>query len=124
VIITHHAVQRFRERFAPDLDYKSAKARLTVLFNESHELRGPQLWRYVARRNFWEDCEYYRHQECGVVFAVKLSDDGPLLSTCLPDSPPKKPLVGNRHGGAKYRGRAGLRMEGGYKRTRFRWEDE
>lgn len=124
MIITHHAVQRFRERFRPDLDYQSAKTMVEVLFSEAQELRPPELWRFVARRDFWVDCDYYRHQEIGVVFAVKISeDDGPLLTTCLPPGEQAKPLKGHRHGGAKYRGRMEVRQSSAYKRQRFRGED-
>ncbi len=125
MIITHHAVQRFQERFAPELSYRDAKDRLILLLSEAHELLPPILWRYVARRNFWGDCEYYRHAEAGVVFAVKLSeDDGALLMTCLPDDKGVQPPKGTRHGGAKYRGRMELRMNGGYKRNKLFKEDE
>jgi hypothetical protein len=126
MIITHHAVQRFQERFAPQLDYKSAKDRLICLLSEAEELLPPTLWRYVAKRNFWEDCEYYRHDEAGVVFAIKLSEDeGSLLMTCLPDDKGVPPPKGTRHGGAKYRGRMDVRLNGAYKRNKlFKEEDD
>lgn len=123
--ITHHAIVRFQERFAPELDYRSAKVRLLILFEQAEELRSPDLWRYVNRRNFWQDCDYKYHREAGIIFAIKLCEDvGPILSTVLPpEKVLKKPKTGGKMMGAKYRGRLDLRFRGGYKRKKFKEEE-
>jgi hypothetical protein len=126
VVVTHHALKRFRQRFpaiVAGLTWASSKDLLLVLMAEAVELKPPLLWRYVADRQFWEDCEYYHHPEVPVVFAMKPgeldTDEGLVCVTCLPKVENRPPRTGDRKGGAKHRGRQRLRMEGGYKRKRF-----
>lgn len=128
-IITHHAVRRYLERIEPELTYQQAKVKLTILLNQAKELKPPRLWAYVARREFLEGCDYLFHPDAtpkrAVVFAIRLETGYRVVTTVLPPDRAVRERInhGARSNGSKYRGRQGIRMDGGYKRKKLRPED-
>ncbi len=119
-VVTQHANLRYRER-VKDIDPFQARVAILEMLDQSVELTGPRLWRYVGDRQVLADCDYLVHPS-GVVFAIKIERSKRVVMTLLTnegrlDSPMRPPKTGNRHCGAKYRGRLSKRI-GGYKRKK------
>ena len=100
LILTHHAVERFRKRWVPELGYDDARQALIVLASEAkpmtaRSLKGDEMWiadgvRFVVRRDgdgLPPTCVTVLEREAGLLADADFEDPfgDPL--------PPKPPLL-------------------------------